>query len=232
MLDDLSIIIPVGANETAWASLLKDLQSLSPAAEVLLVGIESKPAGFDQFVARELPCTSRWLQSAPGRARQLNYGAAHSTRAYLWFLHADSHIDDLALGQLRQALQDKPLAIHYFVLAFQPDGPRATRLNSWGANLRSRWLRLPFGDQGFCLSKAVFEALGAFNESVRYGEDHLLVWKAHQKGIHVAPIQAKIFTSARKYHTNGWFRTTCVHLWRTVRQALPQFVRLIVSKPQ
>jgi hypothetical protein len=232
MLDDLTIIIPVGAKENAWRSLLKDLKTLPPAAEMLVVGAEPKPADFEQFVARELSCATRWLRSTAGRARQLNYGAENSTRSYLWFLHADSHVDDLALGELKRALQDRPSAIHYFVLAFQTDGPRITRLNSWGANLRSRWFGLPFGDQGFCVAKAVFQALGKFDESSQYGEDHLLIWKAHQKGVQVAPIHAKISTSARKYRSNGWIRTTFVHLWRTARQGLPQFLRSLVNKAQ
>jgi hypothetical protein len=179
MLDDLTVIIPVGAKELAWRTLLNDLNSLPPGAEILLVATDPEPEDFDDATSK-LQCATRWLQSVPGRARQLNLGAQNSTRSFLWFLHADSRVDAVALESLRRALRVKPSAIHYFALAFQVDGPRITCLNSWGANLRSRWLRLPFGDQGFCLSKRVFYALGRFDESARYGEDHLFIWRAHE----------------------------------------------------
>jgi hypothetical protein len=230
ILDDLTVIIPIGTDEVAWRPLLDDLKSLPPAAEILLVGINPEPGDFQRAVVPKLPCATRWLQSTPGRAKQLNCGAANASRTFLWFLHADSRVDRLALERLDFALRERPLAIHFFELVFQPDGPRITRLNSWAANLRSRWLRLPFGDQGFCASKKVFQALGQFDESVPYGEDHLFIWKAHRKRIQVKSVQAQISTSARKYQCDGWLRTTCVHLSRTGRQALPEFVRLLVSK--
>jgi rSAM/selenodomain-associated transferase 1 len=87
-------------------------------------------------------------------------------------------------------------------------------------------LRLPFGDQGFCLSNEQFCRLGGFNESLQYGEDHDLIWRAHRAGISVKRVPAPIATSARKYRREGWLRTTGLHLWRTINQAAPQFLRL------
>lgn len=221
MLEDLSIIIPVGLGETAWQDLLSDLQSLHANAEVLLLGVDAKPADFEDIRAAS-HCNCRWIQSERGRGRQMNCGADNATRRYLWFLHADSRVESIAVELLKVALVDSPAGIHYFDLAFHADGPRLMCLNAWGANLRSRYLGLPFGDQGLCLSKETFQTLGRFDETTPYGEDHLLIWKAHCQGVPIRPTGGKILTSARKYKLQGWFRTTLVHLWRTVYQALPQ----------
>jgi rSAM/selenodomain-associated transferase 1 len=229
MLDDLSIIIPIGPGEMAWQGLLSDLKSLAPNAELLLIGADAPSAEFVKSKAA-LRCDARWLQSEPGRARQLNRGASAAARRFLWFLHADSRIERLALEKLEWAIRREPGAIHYFKLAFQPDGPLATRLNAWGANLRSHFFRLPFGDQGFCLSKKQFWCLGGFDESLRLGEDHLFIWQAHRKGVPVRPVAAKIVTSARKYSRDGWLRTTCNHLFQTGRQAIPQLARLLIAQ--
>ena len=56
-------------------------------------------------------------------------------------------------------------ALYYFSLKF--DDGRILRLNSLGANLRSRLFSLPYGDQGFCLSKELFLRIGGFPENVK-----------------------------------------------------------------
>jgi hypothetical protein len=230
MLDDLSIVIPIGAGESAWKALLSDLKDLPASAEVLLVGVDVEPKEFQHYAAFTLPVTVRWLQSEPGRARQLNCGAETATCSFLWFLHADSRVEPEILDRLEDALRNSCDAIHYFDLAFQPDGPRLTGINAWGANFRSRLFHLPFGDQGFCLAKHTFRELGRFDETAKYGEDHLLIWKAHRKKVSVRPVAATLTTSARKYQQQGWLWLTCVHLWRTGRQALPQLARLLMDR--
>jgi rSAM/selenodomain-associated transferase 2 len=229
MLEDLSIIIPVARGDIAWKELLPDLRPLPPNAEVLLVGADSEPNGFRLAAVSSLACTARWLHTKSGRARQLNHGADNSRRKYLWFLHADSRVDSNIFEKLEHALCEAPKAIHYFELGFQSDGPSLTRLNAWGANLRSRFLHLPFGDQGFCLSNELFCQLGRFDESVPEGEDHLWVWKAHRKGVPVKSIAARISTSARKYRRDGWLRTTCCHLVLTCQQAVPELARWLLG---
>ncbi len=229
-LDDLSVVIPVAPGDTDWAILLLDLQLLPAGAQIIIVGVETPPAEFEQLAASTVRCAIRWLQSAHGRGRQMNCGASSARGSFLWFLHADSRIDSKAFETLEAGLREFPNAIHYFDLAFHAGSPPLTRLNAWGANMRSRLLRLPYGDQGFCLSKEIFDRLGRFDESPPCGEDHKFIWRAHSKQIPVKPVNAKITTSARKYSRNGWLRTTCLHLWLTVRQGAPQFARLLAGK--
>ena len=94
-------------------------------------------------------------------------------------------------------------------------------MNAAGANLRARWLGLPFGDQGLLLPRACFEALHGFDEQAAYGEDHLLVWAARRAGLPLRHIPAVLETSARKYARHGWLRTTWRHWRLTVAQAWP-----------
>jgi hypothetical protein len=124
------------------------------------------------------------------------------------------------------AVRDAPGALHYFDLAFLGDGPRRCKLNALGARFRSRVLGMPFGDQGLCVRRDLFEALGGYDEAARYGEDHLLVWAARRAGVRLHPVGQRLRTSARKYGRQGWARTTARHLVLTLRQALPQALRL------
>jgi GT2 family glycosyltransferase len=169
----------------------------------------------------------RWLTSAPGRARQLNEGARASVRPYLWFLHADSRFTPFTLQALQESLNEEPGALHYFDLAYsEEDRPALMRLNELGAWWRSRLLGLPFGDQGFCLSRDNFNKLGGFSESVEYGEDHLLVWRAKELGIPLRATGAPLLTSPRKYSERGWARTTLKHQLLSLKQAMPEAAKL------
>ena len=105
-------------------------------------------------------------------------------------------------------------SLYYFSLKF--DDGRILRLNSLGANLRSRLFSLPYGDQGFCLSKELFLRIGGFPENVKYGEDLYFVLKTKRLGIPIINIPNYLITSSRKNLNNGWFITTLLHQWRLI----------------
>lgn len=232
--EKLSIIVPLSEREDSWLLLAQDLAILPEETETLLVGIANSPGRkiFEEFCAKNPKHASRfrWIESSKGRALQQNVGAANSKRHFLWFLHADTRVTVRARDALESALDRAPNSLHYFELEFQADGPRLMFINQAGANFRSRVLGIPFGDQGFCLARTTFERLGGFDESVPYGEDHLLVWKARQMGILVECTKASLSTSARKYRDRGWLKTTANHLSCTLRQALPETMRLLKSR--
>ena len=188
MLNDISIIIPVTPNETSHKKLLDDLKGCK--AEIVISSEES-------------------------RSQSLNAGAAKATRPYLWFLHADTHITQHHFEALKQSLQTTPNALHYFDLAF--DGGAYMTLNAIGANLRSRLLGLPYGDQGFCISKELFEATDGYPEDTPFGEDLLLVRVAKKKNINLQRIPSKLLTSARKYHDYGWLKLSLYRQWQLIK---------------
>lgn len=213
----LSVIVPVGPGELAWRDLLGDLAALAESAEVILVA----PTGESpvDFCAADhgLELPVRWLEAPRGRARQQNAGAAAARGNMLWFLHSDSRLPADTVRTAQNA--DAPNSLGYFDLRFRGDGPSLVWLNSVGARIRSRWLRLPFGDQGLLLSRRLFHELGGFDESLACGEDHALVWSARRAGVPLIPLEAPLFTSARRYREEGWLRTTLRHARLTIGQA-------------
>lgn len=151
------------------------------------------------------------------RATSMNHAAEIARGAHFWFVHADTRIKPEAIQALLGKLPREKATL-YFDLRF--DGGLFMRLTELGVLTRSRLLGLPFGDQALCLSRNAFRALGGYDERAIEGEDHLLVRKAHRAGLAVEPVGVTILTSARKYHRNGWFRTTWLHLRLTVRQTV------------
>lgn len=159
----------------------------------------------------------KWLSGAPGRAGQLNRGVRASTGDWLWLLHADSRPNDENIAAAIRFATDGHRAIGWFDLAFDRDGPAAVRLNALGANLRSRWFGLPFGDQGWLMPRAVYEQLGGFDPAFGRGEDLDFIVRAHRRGIALERLRPALISSARRYRRHGWLSTTCAHLWLTLR---------------
>lgn len=221
----LSVIVPVAAGETRWETLLADLAVLTADDEILLVGTVPATERLKEVRGRST-AQVRWLTISPGRARQMNHGANSARNEFLWFLHADTRLSAACIDGLRRGLRTSPGALHYFSLRFQDDGPAMMGWNAAGAGFRSRVLGMPFGDQGLCLRRELFDALGRYDEAAAYGEDHLLVWAARRRGVLLRCTGEALFTSARKYRDRGWLRTTARHLALTVRQAAPQWLRM------
>ena len=213
----LSAVIPLAADETAWPGLLEQLRALPEGSEVILVRCGDTPVRRPAGWPAHLGFTE--CLSPQGRARQMNVGAQAARGRWLWFLHADTRLTPPVLPALLGVLRHDEEALGYFDLAFAADGPRLTRLNALGANLRSRWLGLPFGDQGFILPARTFHALGGYDERAASGEDHRLVWALRAKAVPLIHLDATLVSSARKYARHGWLATTAHHVRLTTRQA-------------
>lgn len=201
----LSIVIPCGPGELAWRSLLPRLAALGESAEIVLSAVDAAPRD-------QLPPNSRWISGPAGRAVQLNRGIAAANGRILWLLHADSNPDDAALGAAARCAAQGLASIAWFDLAFEGDGPSLVRINAWGANLRSRWFGLPFGDQGWLLPKTLFDRLGGFDEGFGRGEDLEFIVRARRLGVPLQRLGVALHSSARRYRQQGWLRTTLRNL--------------------
>jgi hypothetical protein len=87
---------------------------------------------------------------------------------------------------------------------------KAMRAVEWLANLRSTYLKLPYGDQAFFLRKRVFESLGGF-PPVAIAEDLFLVRKALRKG-QVITLPVPVITSGRRWKRRGVVRVSLINL--------------------
>lgn len=212
-LPSVTAVIPVGPGDRSWRELVGVLEREAPAISRVLVfaigDLQSRPRDPSQRV----------LEVDRGRARQQNAGARRARSDWLWFLHADSRPLPASFAALSQFLARDEDALGHFDLRFHDGGSALLRLTEWGAALRCRRFGLPFGDQGFVLRRARFEALCGFDEARDHGEDHALVWAARRAGLPLRRIPAPLPTSARKYHDNGWLATTLRHQRLTWAQA-------------
>ncbi|MGD2126039.1 MAG: TIGR04283 family arsenosugar biosynthesis glycosyltransferase [Desulfobacteraceae bacterium] len=144
------------------------------------------------------------LTSTRGRAWQQNCGASAAQGKVLLFLHADTRLPRDYISQAFDTLMDPRIALGAF--RFKTDLNRFyMKVTELFTNARSRYLKLPYGDQALFLKKSLFQAIGGFPE-VSIAEDLLLVRRLAKQGrIGIAP--AEVITSARRWRTMGMLRT-------------------------
>lgn len=194
--------------------LIARLGARKSLAELIVSATESS--------AIAVPADVQLILGQAGRGRQQNLGAAAASGDWLWFIHADSLLPGDALERALAFVENHDPVLGYCRLRFAPDGPGLTRLNAIGANLRSRWLGLPYGDQGLCLPRDWFHSLGGFREDLARGEDLDFLVRARREGLKLRPINITMTTSSRRYREQGWLRTTIRHqiaAIRLIRQA-------------
>lgn len=196
----VSVIVPVINEQEQLATTLSHVP-LAPGDELIVVDGGSTDQSLD--IARQF--TPHVLNSPPGRARQMNLGAAHATGDVLLFLHADTILPPSGLDAVRRAMQAPQTAGGAFRLAITPATP-ALRLIAWVANLRSRFAQLPYGDQALFVRRSLFETLGGYADEP-FLEDVKLVRALRRHG-RLALVPQPVQTSGRRWLDEGVVYTT------------------------
>jgi rSAM/selenodomain-associated transferase 2 len=199
----ITVIIPTLDEAGHIALLLNDVYQAS-AIEAIVVDGGSR----DQTVAAAQAMGAQVIISSPGRALQMNRGAAAARGRLLFFVHADSRLPRGFDELIRRALNVPGVAAGAFRLHI--DAPRgALRFVEFWANLRSRCLRMPYGDQGLFISRACFQEMGGF-PVLPIMEDFELVRRLRARG-RIVILPAPIRTSSRRWLNLGVGRTTLIN---------------------
>lgn len=196
----LSVIIPTLNEELHLSTTLGSIGATSSDLEVIVVDAGS----IDQTlaVARKHGCKA--FVGSPGRANQMNAGAACATGEHLLFLHADTRLPEGYRQEIQRVL-DTPVACGAFPLAIDAHGI-ALRMIERGVAFRSRVLQLPYGDQALFFRSADFYEQNGFRQ-MAIMEDYELVARMRKTGS-IGFASKPVKTSARRWIKKGILRTT------------------------
>lgn len=207
----LSIVIPVLNEAASLEAFLGRLASAFPDAEVILVDGGSD----DATVAISLRAGAVVLMSDPGRAVQMNLGAATARGAWLLFLHADCGVpfSDQALYPCLEATNDN--AEWGFFDVRLEGRSRLLPIIARMMNLRSRMTRVATGDQGLFLRTRVFHEMSGF-ASIPLMEDVEICKRLRRKSAPLNP-GLTLTSSGRRWDEQGAW-PTILRMW-TLRLA-------------
>ena len=202
-LSRISVIIPA-LNEAQYITATLQSAQRGRPHEILVVDGGST----DDTVALARAAGARVIHSQPGRARQMNAGAAQAAGNALIFLHADTLLPADYPEVVAGTLRDPAVAAGAF--RFQMGEKLAGQwFIEWTANLRSRWRQSPYGDQALFLRRSLFEEIGGF-AGLPIMEDCEIVRRLRKRG-RVVTASAAAITSGRRWRRLGLFRTTLIN---------------------
>lgn len=197
----LAIVIPA-LNEAANLSrLLPDLARGCPGADIVVV--DGGSGDDTAAVVARLP-GPRLLESARGRAVQMNHGARAAGGDTLLFLHADTRLPDGAARAIEQTLAEPGVVGGRFDVRFDNERP-LFRVIAWFMNTRSRASGICTGDQAIFVRRADFEAVGGYPD-IPLMEDIELSRRLKRRG-RLRALRLRVTTSARKWEREGPLRT-------------------------
>ncbi len=213
MQSKLSIIIPALDEANGIGSLLESLQPLRQAGcEVILVDGGSH----DGTVKIARPLVDQLLNSVPGRAGQMNAGAAVANNATLWFLHADTK---LPVGASEAVINGIATGAVWGRFDVRLSGQHPLlRMVAFMMNLRSRWSGIATGDQAIFVRRDLFSDIGGFPD-MPLMEDIALSKRLKRVGRPLC-VPLKLTTSSRRWESRGICRTIVLMWWLRLAFAL------------
>jgi rSAM/selenodomain-associated transferase 2 len=203
----LSVVVPVLNDRAAAERLLGQIPSGSDLELIVVDG--GNDAQLEELVAivAARGMAARYARGTPGRARQMNAGAALAKGRWLLFLHADSNMPPGWFEGFTSHTRN--VGGGWFQFAIDHEAWQA-RMVEEGVRWRVRLLHLPFGDQGLFVRRDVFDRLDGFRD-IPLMEDVDFVRRL-VKETSVVEIPLPIGTSARRWLADGWIRRSTRNL--------------------
>ena len=196
----ISIVIPT---LDAVAGIGPTLGALVPGvADGLVREVILADGGSTDAIAEVAEETGATLIAAPkGRGSQLRAGGEAARGDWLLFLHADTILPSDWVDSVARHMQRHPDRAGFFRLGFDSERRYARWTEGW-ANIRARWLGLPYGDQGLLVSRRLYTEIGGF-QPMPLMEDVAMACALRGRLRCLGPA---ITTSAERYEREGYWR--------------------------
>jgi rSAM/selenodomain-associated transferase 2 len=217
---NVSLILPTLNERSRIDERLSELEH-HPLHEIIVVDGRSDDGTLER--AHEHSATFagrlRLITSERGRGRQLNAGARIASGNVLWFVHADATLPPDAVSWIQRVLGDPSCVAGAFKTRTAVDRPLATKrwwhwqAHHWLrlADIRSRYTRLPYGDQAVFVRRSAFLRVGEFPE-IPLMEDLELALKLSKIG-KIGRANAEVTVSGRRFLEHPVRDTAIVNLY-------------------
>ena len=199
----ISVIIPA-LNEADY--IADAIASIGSGNNTQIIVADGGSLDDTASIARSLGATV--IKCSPPRSRQMNQGADAASKDVLLFLHADACLPKKFDQSVLRTLKQPGVAAGAFELRIDAPGP-ILRFIEFVANRRSRYLKMPYGDQAIFMLSEVFHQTGGFPD-MPIMEDFELIRRLQKKG-DVVTVVEPVVTSPRRWLNHGILKTTLIN---------------------
>ncbi|MCK5681871.1 TIGR04283 family arsenosugar biosynthesis glycosyltransferase [bacterium] len=199
-MKQISIVIPTLNEQDSIARTVSSV--LGPVAIEVIVADGSST---DSTAEKALIAGAQVVVSDRGRGLQMNAGSQIASGEVLLFLHADTLLPKNYNLYIEQVLSDKRNVAGGFRLGIN-SSVKGLRMIEWGANWRSKYQQMIYGDQAIFVRRETFNKIGGF-ANIPLMEDVDLINRLKLQG-RIVLADAAIKTSARRWQRLGVVRTT------------------------
>jgi len=204
MKKSLTVIIPVLDETAVINNCISHLRSIDNGVLKEIIVVDGGSRASTLAVIDDTQAIR--FASPPGRAVQMNRGAAMAAGDFLLFLHADTLLPAAAFNIIVETLEKYRYKAGSFSLGI--DHPSFKyRVVELFAAMRSRMTGVPFGDQGIFIRTDVFRDIGGYS-NIPLMEDVELMRRLKKRGTAVKVLREKVRTSPRRWEKNGVVRNT------------------------
>ncbi len=195
----VSIIVPTLNEEKTIIETLEQLLALEGEKEIIVVD-----GGSSDKTIEKASKYVKVVKSKRGRANQMNTGAKESSGDILWFVHSDSILNIESIKKINQKIEYGYIGGGFHLYFYDLD-TLFMKFMQVTSNIRGRFLKFIYGDQGIFVKKDIFESMGGF-PNLEIMEDWEFSIRLRKKG-KVCLIKSYIGTSARRFKNGGQLKT-------------------------
>ena len=198
-LSKISIIIPTINEANNLPLLLSDLSIIQKVGEIIIVDCGSEDKTID---VANIYGAKVYKSKERNRGLQLDLGARNSKGEWLIFLHADTRLTNDWFIKIKSVFKRDKNFIYYFKFKIN-NKKKIYRFLEIFVNLRSRYLKQPYGDQGLLIHRSIYLKNNGFRK-IPLMEDVDFFRRLKNKE-DLKQLNLPIFTSSRKWERTNIF---------------------------
>ena len=204
-LNQVTVVIPTYNSEKTIENTLNSICKYFN--KIIIVDADS----CDLTIQMSKKYNIKIIKSLKGRGPQLILGAEHAATDWIFFLHSDTIIKKNNIIDINQfitnTLNNNKAAS--FKIKFNTNNIWSNLLSKL-VNIRSKYLKLPYGDQGLLISRSFYKNIGGY-KNIPIMEDVEIIRAIGFRNIKI--LNSYIITDAARFENQGWIYRPMINLF-------------------